>query len=162
MLATEHHVRIVEQGRQSPHFSQNLMMDVAWGLTFAVLTPPILLLGHRYPITKDRAARTIAAYVLGFLPFMVAFACVRWTLLPPWDPITQDFGSRSFHSLIQITFRFASQAWTYVGITVAAQAYEYFERAHKQEVERLELQQALAASELQVLKSQLHPHFLFN
>jgi two-component system, LytTR family, sensor kinase len=162
MLATQHYVRGVEEGRHAPHFYQSLLIDVAWCLTFAILTPPIFLLGSRNPITKDRAAQKITGYVLGFVPFMVAFACVRWTLLPPWDPITQHFGSRSFHSLIQITFRFASQAWTYVGIIVASQAYEYFERAHKQEVERLELQQALAASELQVLKSQLHPHFLFN
>ncbi len=162
MLATEHHVRVVEQGRQSPHFTQNLMMDVAWCLTFAILTPPIFLLGHRYPITKDRAARRIAAYFLGFAPFLVAFACIRWVLLPPWNAVMHQFEPRSFHSLIEITYRFATQAWTYVGITVAAQAYEYFERAHQQEVEGLELQQALAASELQVLKSQLHPHFLFN
>jgi two-component system LytT family sensor kinase len=162
MLATEHHVRIVEQGRRAPNFSQMLLMDMAWCATFAILTPPIFLLGHRYPITKDRTWGTITGYIFGFVPFMVVFACVRWTLLPPWDPIMQQFGPRSFHSLIQITFRFASQAWTYVGIIVASQAYEYFDRAHKQEVERLELQQALAASELQVLKSQLHPHFLFN
>lgn len=162
MLATEHHVRIMEQGRQTPHFSQNLMMDVAWCLTFAILTPPIFLLGHRYPITKDRAARRIAAYIIGFGPFMIAFACIRWTLLPPWNSVTQQFEARSLHSLIQITYRFASQAWTYIGIIIAAQAYEYFQRAHQQEVEGLELQQALAASELQALKSQLHPHFLFN
>ncbi len=162
MLATQHHVRIMEEGRQSPNFTQNLMIDVAWCLTFAILTPPIFLLGHRYPITKDRAARRIAAYVLGFGPFMIAFACIRWVLLPPWNAVAQQFEPRSFHSLIQITYRFASQAWTYVGITVAAQAYEYFERAHQQEVDGLELQQALAASELQALKSQLHPHFLFN
>jgi two-component system, LytTR family, sensor kinase len=162
MLATEHHFRTIERGHQSPNFSQNLMMDVAWCLTFALLTPPIFALGHRHPITKDRAAETIAAYVLGFAPFMVAFACIRWALLPPWDPIAHRFEPRSFHSLIEISTRFASLAWTYVGITVAAQAYEYFNRAHQQELEGLELQQALAASELQALKSQLHPHFLFN
>ena len=169
LLATEHHVRIVNQdlrvmaqGGQVLHFWQNLQLDMAWCLTFAILTPPIFLIGHRYPITKDRATRRIAVYVLGFGPFMVAFACIRWVLLPPWNSVAQQFEPRSLHSLIQITYRFASQAWTYVGITIAAQAYEYFQQAHRQEVEGLELQQALAASELQVLKSQLHPHFLFN
>jgi len=169
LLATEHHVRIMNQdlrvmtqSGQAIHFWQNLLIDMAWCLTFAILTPPLFLIGRRYPIKKGQAAKRIAAYILGFAPFMVAFACVRWALLPPWNAITQQFEARSFHSLVQITYRFASQAWTYIGITIAAQAYVYFERAHKQEVEGLELQQALAASELQALKSQLHPHFLFN
>jgi len=35
-------------------------------------------------------------------------------------------------------------------------------RVRRQEGERYEYQQALAASELQALKMQLHPHFLFN
>jgi sensor histidine kinase YesM len=50
----------------------------------------------------------------------------------------------------------------YLAILVAAHGYEYFERVRKEELARYELQQALAASELQLLKMQLHPHFLFN
>ncbi len=161
MLAVERHLRFIQQGEQEK-FSYMLLMDVAWCLTFAILTPPLFYLGRRYAITTENAGRRITAYVLGSIPFLVAFACIRWLLLPPWNPLTQQFEPRSFHSLIEITYRFATQVSTYFAITVAAQAYEYFERGHKHEVERLELQQALAASELQVLKSQLHPHFLFN
>ncbi len=57
---------------------------------------------------------------------------------------------------------FADQIVIYFAIVVAAHAYEYFERARKEELERSELQQALAANELQALRIQLHPHFLFN
>ncbi len=50
----------------------------------------------------------------------------------------------------------------YIAILVAAHAYEYFERVRTQQLERYQYQQALAASELQALRMQLHPHFLFN
>ena len=50
----------------------------------------------------------------------------------------------------------------YIAIVVAAHAYQYLKRVRKQEAERYEFQRALAASELQALKMQLHPHFLFN
>jgi two-component system, LytTR family, sensor kinase len=50
----------------------------------------------------------------------------------------------------------------YIAIVVAAHAFQYFEKLRKQEMENVEFQRALAASELQALKMQLHPHFLFN
>src|ERR1035438_10818355 len=50
----------------------------------------------------------------------------------------------------------------YIAIVVAAHGYEYLKCLRKEERERYEYQQALAASELQALKMQLHPHFLFN
>jgi len=57
---------------------------------------------------------------------------------------------------------FADQVFIYVAIVVAAHAYNYLKRLQREERERYEYQQALAASELQALKMQLHPHFLFN
>jgi hypothetical protein len=63
---------------------------------------------------------------------------------------------------VGITHLFSFQVWCYLAILIAAHTYQAFERAKAQEVERAELQQARAASELQMLKSQLHPHYLFN
>jgi two-component system, LytTR family, sensor kinase len=57
---------------------------------------------------------------------------------------------------------FALQTWDYLVILVGAHAYEYFMQARNEELERAKLQQALAESALQALKSQLQPHFLFN
>ena len=57
---------------------------------------------------------------------------------------------------------FADEIFIYVAIVVAAHAYEYLKRLRRQERDHYEYQQALAASELQALKMQLHPHFLFN
>ncbi|HEY6373383.1 MAG TPA: histidine kinase [Candidatus Sulfotelmatobacter sp.] len=57
---------------------------------------------------------------------------------------------------------FADQIFIYIAIAVAAHAYNYLKRLQTEERERYEYQQALASSQLQALKTQLHPHFLFN
>jgi len=83
-------------------------------------------------------------------------------LLPPFNFATLQFAHRTLPALVRIFHQFSFQIWCYLAILVVAHAYYGFVRAKAQELERSELQQALAASELQVLKSQLHPHYLFN
>lgn len=139
-----------------------LMVNGVWLLTAGLLTPPIFSLVSRYPIAKPVSVRRISGYLLGSVPYVIVSACLRWTLLPPWNSAAQRFAHRSFQGLIHSTYIFGDLIWDYIVILVAAHAYWYFDRARKQEVESAELQQALAASELQVLKSQLRPHFLFN
>jgi two-component system LytT family sensor kinase len=132
-------------------------------LTVALLTPPIFYFVNRWPVTGGAALRRSWIYVLGYLPFSLAFALIRWLLLPPWMEETLSFGPRTLDSLIQLTYgTFADVLFLYLSVVVCAHAYAYFVLGQRQEIERLELRQSLAQSELQTLRAQLHPHFLFN
>jgi LytS/YehU family sensor histidine kinase len=94
---------------------------------------------------------------------MTVYACVRWLIFPSWSPVLQQFVSRGNSSPLALIHNgFADMITIYFATVLAAHAFNYFERVRKQELERSEYQQALAASELQALKMQLHPHFLFN
>jgi two-component system, LytTR family, sensor kinase len=161
VMAGQEKVRLLERGLYTAYWKL-LLVNGAWCLTSALLTPPMFSVVRRYPIAKPVGLRRIAGYVLGSIPWVIASVCIRWILLPPWDSVTQQFTPRSLHALIGNTYLFANQIWDYLVVVVAAHAYEYFMRARNQELERVELQQALAVSELQALKSQLQPHFLFN
>jgi len=80
----------------------------------------------------------------------------------PWSAALQKYVPRLGHSpLAVIRQSFADQITICIAILVAAHAYEYYERSRRQEMESCECQQALAASELQALKMELHPapHF---
>jgi two-component system, LytTR family, sensor kinase len=138
---------------------------LAWGaryLTVAILTPPVFYLVNRWPL-RAAALRRSAAYVLGYAAFSCAFALIRWLLLPPWLEERLSFGPRSLAALLDFGYStFADVLLLYVGIVAVAHAYAYFVHGRRQEIERLELQQSLAQSELQALRAQLHPHFLFN
>lgn len=139
-----------------------LRLAEARGFAFALLTPPIFSIVRRYT-SGLKAPIRFALYALGAAPFMLLYASIHWLLLPPWDPVLQQYVSRAGHSPLElIEAGFADQITIYIALLVAAHGYRYFERMRKEELARYELQQALAASELQALKMQLHPHFLFN
>ena len=143
--------------------SDMILLAEARGFTLALLTPPIFYVVSRQLAKGARSLWSIGLYFLGILPFMFAYAGIHWLILPPWDSRLQRYVPRGGHSPIDvIRDGFADQITMYIAIVVAAHAYEYFERIRKQELERYDFQRALAASELQTLKMQLHPHFLFN
>jgi two-component system, LytTR family, sensor kinase len=132
---------------------------------FAILTPPIFFLVRRFPINRHKPVRGLVAYVLGGVPFVICYSLIRLTLAPIWDTSVQRFVHWSFslHNMSGVVYgTMGDQFSVYLTLVVAAHAYEYFDQVRNEELGRSELQQALAASELQALKSQLHPHFLFN
>jgi hypothetical protein len=135
---------------------------VARFLSVALLTPPIFYLVERWPIPESSLRRTIS-YALGYVPFSIAFGTLRWLIWPPWMEETRSWGPRTLDTLVQLIYTtFADVLLLYLGVLTAAHAYTYFVRGQRQEIERLQLRQALAQSELQTLRAQLHPHFLFN
>jgi hypothetical protein len=133
------------------------------GFAFALLTPPIFYLVRRSIASARPLPRYPGLYCLALGPSMLLYACIRWAVLPPWNAVLHKYVPRTGHGPLEIIHQgFADQITMYIAIVVAAHAYEYFERVRRQELEKYEFQRALAASELQVLKMQLHPHFLFN
>jgi len=143
-------------------FSQLLLIDyIREDFTLAVLTPPVFFLVRRFAIGLAKPVRGAIAYAIGFVPFLASYLGIRWIIAQVWwVPLAPSVPGRSVLGLVAVTF--AELIAAYTAMVIAAHAYEYFVRARTQEVEQHELQQALAASELQALKSQIHPHFLFN
>lgn len=133
------------------------------GFAYALLTPPIFYLVRRYMTSTRTFLSHLWVYCVILPPFMVLYGCIRWLVLPPRDAGLQQYLRLSAHGPFDVIYRgFADQITMYIAIVVAGHAYEYFRRARNQELEKYEYQQALAASELQALKMQLQPHFLFN
>jgi hypothetical protein len=158
LAAGEDKVHLWERGLHTSYWTA-LLVDGGFLLSTALMTPPVFAIVHRYPIAKPIRVGRVTGYVLGSALYTVACVSLRWILLPPWNAPAQSFEQRSLHGLLTGFYVFAEIIWNYIIVLAAAHAYEYFKRARDQE---LELQRALAASELQALKSQLHPHFLFN
>jgi two-component system, LytTR family, sensor kinase len=132
-------------------------------LCYAILTPPMFYIVRRFLVTADTLLPRILTYLTSFPLFVLSYSTLRWSLLPPYYMAEQRWGERNFAGLVAIALgSFADQVAVYFLIVAAAHAYEYFRRSQRQELEKSELQEALAASELQMLKMQLHPHFLFN
>jgi two-component system LytT family sensor kinase len=130
-------------------------------LIIAMMTPPVFYCVFRWPVTSTSIQR-VAAYVIGCVPFTLLFVFVCWSLPRSMHEAWIWF-PRDLSTLYLLTSgNFADLMQLYLAIVVAAHAYAYFVRGKRQEIERLELRQALAQSELPALRAQLHPHFLFN
>jgi two-component system, LytTR family, sensor kinase len=142
------------------------MLAILYSIRFfvvALLTPPIFYCVQKWPLRSGKDIGRAFAYILGFIPFTVGFAAIRWLMFPPWYPETQTWGPRTLDSLTHMLYEmFADEFLTYLSIVIAAHALAYFVWVRRQQLDQLELKQALAQSELQTLKAQLQPHFLFN
>jgi two-component system LytT family sensor kinase len=151
--------------RQNPReWFINLLVEVApraFAMTF--WTPAVFYLVRRLLNSSIHRFAYVLLWSAGAVPFVLLHTTILWILIPPTDIALQSFGPRSLHSLVEmLRTSFADIFFIYVALLAAAHAYEYLRRLRTQERERYEYQHALATSELQVLKMQLHPHFLFN
>ena len=142
----------------------DLMVQVAahaFGLAF--WTPPIFYLVQKYISFAKYRVRYVVLWGLGAIPYALLHTGLFWLIMPPYDDGLHKYVSRSLQYWIDLLRGgFADEVLIYFAIVVAAHAYEFLKRVRREEAEKYEYQQALAASELQALKMQLQPHFLFN
>jgi|SRR5580692_13897 two-component system LytT family sensor kinase len=144
-------------------FIELAILAGAHAFAFVLWTPPIFYLVAKYLSFSRNRFRYVLLWCLGAVTFVLFYSGIVLLLTPPYDDVTQKYVSWSIHSWLQIIRSgFADETFSYLAIVVAAHAYEYLKRVRRQEAERSEYQRALAASELQALKMQLQPHFLFN
>lgn len=72
--------------------------------------------------------------------------------------------SKGFVSLLfnLFSYKFHFNLLTYWAIVGASLAFNYHRRFREEELQRAQLAGQLTLAQLQALKTQLHPHFLFN
>jgi two-component system, LytTR family, sensor kinase len=131
--------------------------------TWFLLLPGILAVANRFPLYRGVLSRSLAAHaVIGAL-FALADIAVRVLINSrlPWYaaakpvPFTVRFQNmflNGFHSNLLVY-------WAIVGAT---QALAYYRKLEERELKAAQLETRLAQAQLQVLKIQLQPHFLFN
>jgi two-component system, LytTR family, sensor kinase len=131
--------------------------------TWFLLLPGILAVANRFPLYRGVLSRNLAVHaVIGAL-FALADIAVRVLINPrlPWYaaakavPFTVRFQNmflNGFHSNLLVY-------WAIIGAT---QGLAYYRKLEERELKAAQLETRLAQAQLQVLKIQLQPHFLFN
>lgn len=130
--------------RQPIPWNEVIVLTVANALIAAFFTPPIVWLTGRFHFEKGKWMRSLLVHIPACLAFSVSHSSL-YTMLCYASP-----------ELSHILFlRFHPNVITYGAIVGITEAVTYFTKYQERE-------RQLAQAQLQLLKMQLHPHFLFN
>ncbi|OJJ22368.1 hypothetical protein BKI52_06710 [marine bacterium AO1-C] len=130
-----------------------------WGL----FVPFIFWASKKYPLER----RVMFRNLLFHIPVSVAVVLIYFTIYIAYDRAFFSFYTHPKWSfwqcmLIYIASKFHWNFITYWGILGVMNTFEYQRKFKERELRAIQLESQLFQSQLQALKMQLHPHFLFN
>jgi two-component system LytT family sensor kinase len=127
-------------------------------------TPIVLALGRRFPIERGKLWRGLPVHLIACLLVSLAhsaFATQVYLALLPFGPPRTP---RSFFEMFsgRALNQFHLDLLIYGATLGVSYAVSYYFRYREREFRAAQLETQLAQAQLQTLKMQLHPHFLFN
>ena len=144
-----------------PNVYNWVFWDSGW-LIWTVETFLVVAIARALPLERGRMGRRVV--LLGVVGLLVAFLHLQVELKVVnrigalFSEPTEDLFA--FEALFFYKFHvFYLIYWTIVGVT---NAFDFYTRFRETELTSSRLAKELAESQLQGLKAQLHPHFLFN
>lgn len=149
-----------------------LRVVVGWlvcSYLWALLTPLAFYLARRFPLEREAIFRRAAVHLL-FASLFSLLQLGAYTFAHQWllgDASKPFLPIQRFQNLLVNEFHFS--LLIYFAVLGLYQALDYYRRfrerefrAAQLEVEAARLETQLAQAQLDALKMQLHPHFLFN
>ncbi|MGH9163204.1 MAG: sensor histidine kinase [Vicinamibacteraceae bacterium] len=136
----------------------NAVRCATWGLT----VPLLMRYVRRYPLNQGSWLRQITrllavAAAVSLIVSIVQMSIVYWTYFPYRDTVP-TLGTAIGHGYIN----FVGEFLLGVGLLMALQAWHVLNDFRAERTRALQLERELAVSRLDALRTQLHPHFLFN
>jgi two-component system, LytTR family, sensor kinase len=139
-------------GHPLPWWRAMTLALTQWYL-WALVTPVVVWLARRFRLDRHHWVGSLAVHAPASLVCTVAKQIADTVAASIITGV-----ARGPFSFIAINMAFLTY-WLIVGVTYAA---EHYQKYRERELQAARLEAALAQSELQALRMQLHPHFLFN
>lgn len=141
-------------------FADPFLYYLGWSFyLWGVLTPLALWLAWRYPIGAGTWPRAVPLHLAASLLLTTVQlsieASVAWSRVGDQTRLTEMVG----HYLRQHTQIGLLTYWLLVG---AVQFYRMHDEGRKRQLRAAQLEARLAEAQMENLRTQLHPHFLFN
>jgi LytS/YehU family sensor histidine kinase len=133
----------------------------AYAIWAFLLTPVVLFLCAKFPLGGAGAVRLVPAHLLGMLASVCIDVLVKTALHKQVYP---ELPHLSVGLQLRQYFFSQTEADVQIYLVVAVLGYvvAYYAKVRSQELRASRLETNLVKAELQVLKMQLQPHFLFN
>lgn len=128
-------------------------------LPWALFTPLIVWLLHRFPLQKKDLRQSLGVHFLAAL----FFSLLKNFLYVWYVYYGKPYGPPSFGAYLVYFLKLLP--WNVLYYTIIVGVFyilDYSRRAREREIQATKLEAQLSKAQLDVLKMQLHPHFLFN
>lgn len=139
-----------------------LLWQMSCWIMWAIWAQGILTLAERTELVNGRFAKWFAMHLAASLVVMLVSAViVGWLdwLFWPWNDVRPPLSEAITRNAAQhLDFHFITY-WAFLG---AAYTAEFVRRYRERDRAATELQQRLSRQQLEALRMQLNPHFLFN
>jgi two-component system, LytTR family, sensor kinase len=138
-------------------FFQQISYCVLWALA----TPLVIHLARRFPVERSSWRRSLPIHIIACSVLSFALMCIYSISLFLWI----NWGIKPYSALNTLRsaiFDFSQAIGIYCLIILIVHALNYYRRYQAEVLSRSQIQSQLSQAQLQALKMQLHPHFLFN
>jgi two-component system, LytTR family, sensor kinase len=154
------------QGSQVHWVIEGTLALADWYI-WAACTPLVIGLAKRFPLTEPRLARHIALHTIVSLMMAPLVSVIQYILsLGLLRFVFHITGPDVFHFVstfgVGVLFMSFTGILTYWLVVGLYQAIHFYQVALERQTIAAQLETQLSHAELENLKSQLHPHFLFN
>ena len=124
----------------------------------AVFVPPLLWLVRRWPLERSTWPRRLPMY----LGATLVATLTKYGLLFQLQSVIVGAAARKERFSAVLAGNAISELMIFWAVIGVLHALEFYRRYREREALTLELRAQLSQSQLDVLRAQLHPHFLFN
>jgi two-component sensor histidine kinase len=129
---------------------------------WALMCPLIFAVVRRFPLTGDTWPRRLPAYLLTWAGCHLVVVSAFIVMERQWGTAAMQAMPLRGLVLLYVTKKIAFNLLVFTGIAVVAHAVDLYYRYRERERRALQLETQLTRAQLEALKNQLHPHFLFN
>jgi len=142
-------------------FSWGILTWLAW----APLTPAIVWLARQYSLLGEAWKRNLIIHLPAFLFFSVLHSAAGTAItlwIKPFDNMGDSPKTFWPRFISRVPGSFGSDLLVYGGVVGIFYAIDYYRKYREREFQASRLEAQLAQAQLDSLRMQLHPHFLFN
>ena len=139
----------------------SVLGELIFSYLWLAFTPLAIWLSRSFRIENGQRFKSLTIHLLASIVFLLIHVLIFTVIAIPfgWYSHITPFWNRYFLLILNFT---PTNVMFYWGVIVIEHALDYYQKLQERELRASQLEAQLAQSQLQVLKMQLHPHFLFN
>lgn len=151
----------VTRGVDSP-ILEPFIEEMTSSFGVAALVPLVVWMAFRFPLDRSGRLSRVPIHLLGLAVFSASHTLWNWGSRVVLFPLA-GFGAYDYGAMpVRFFMEFPSDVIIYALVLTLAYLIEGYRHAQAQRVAFSRLETRLARSQLENLRTQLHPHFLFN